>query len=72
MFGRFGTTELLIILGLLILIFGARKLPELGRALGSSVRELKKGLKEGDGEGQPTGEAPANKEQGNEQQKPGA
>lgn len=41
--------ELLIILAIVLLLFGGRKLPELSRSLGSSMRELRKGLSD-DGE----------------------
>ena len=36
-----GTTELLIILGIVVLVFGAGKLPEIGRGLGQSIREFR-------------------------------
>ncbi|HEX6286100.1 MAG TPA: twin-arginine translocase TatA/TatE family subunit [Acidimicrobiia bacterium] len=39
--------ELLIILLIVVLIFGARKLPELARSLGSSAKEFRKGIEEG-------------------------
>jgi len=39
-----GMTEALIIGGVVIMIFGGKKLPELGRGLGQSILELKKGL----------------------------
>lgn len=39
-----GTPELIIILVILLLLFGAKKLPELTRSMGKSVRELKNGL----------------------------
>lgn len=42
MFG-FHIWELLIILGIVILIFGARRLPELGSAVGQTVQMFKKG-----------------------------
>ncbi len=42
----FGTMEILIILGVILLFFGARKLPALGKALGQTAKEFKKGLKE--------------------------
>ncbi|MDX2005295.1 MAG: twin-arginine translocase TatA/TatE family subunit [Meiothermus sp.] len=41
-----GPTELIIILVILVLLFGARKLPELARGLGASAKEFKKGLNE--------------------------
>jgi sec-independent protein translocase protein TatA len=39
--------ELLIILLIVLLIFGARKLPDLARSLGSSAKEFRKGIEEG-------------------------
>lgn len=39
-----GAPELIIILAILLLLFGGRKLPELSRSLGTSMRELRKGL----------------------------
>lgn len=42
-----GTTEWLIIGAVVLLLFGARKLPELARSMGSSVNEFKKGMSEG-------------------------
>ncbi len=41
---HFGLTEILIIAGIIILLFGARKLPELAKGLGSSIKEFKKGM----------------------------
>ncbi len=41
---HFGLTEILIIAGIIILLFGARRLPELAKGLGSSIKEFKKGL----------------------------
>jgi sec-independent protein translocase protein TatA len=41
-----GMQELLVILIVCLLIFGANRLPEIGRAIGKTVRELKKSLKE--------------------------
>jgi len=45
MFGL-GTQELIIILVLVLMIFGAGKLPQVGSALGKGLRNLKDGLKE--------------------------
>lgn len=38
-----GVQELLIILAILLLLFGARKLPELSRSLGASIKEFRRG-----------------------------
>jgi len=38
------TPDLLIILAIVLLLFGAKRLPELSRSLGTSARELRKGL----------------------------
>ncbi len=46
MLGRLGSTELLIILGIVLLIFGPSKLPELGKSIGKGIRELKQSTKE--------------------------
>ena len=46
MFGL-GTTELIIILVLVLIIFGAGKLPQVGGALGKGLRNFKDGIKEG-------------------------
>ena len=47
MFG-IGTTELLVILGIVVVIFGARRLPELGSGLGQAIKNFKKGLSASD------------------------
>lgn len=41
-----GSTELLLIAGLALLLFGGKKLPEMMRGLGKGVSEFKKGVKE--------------------------
>ncbi len=43
-----GTTELLLLGGLALLIFGGKKVPEMMRGLGQGVKEFKRGMKEGD------------------------
>ena len=47
MFGRLGIPELLIILAIIILIFGANRLPEIGRGIGKGIRNFKDATKEG-------------------------
>ncbi len=41
-----GTTELLLISGIALLLFGGKKLPEMMRGLGQGVKEFKKGVNE--------------------------
>ena len=42
--GNIGTPELVIVFMLLLLLFGAKKLPALARSIGSGINEFKKGL----------------------------
>ncbi|MCM1991763.1 twin-arginine translocase TatA/TatE family subunit [Oceanirhabdus seepicola] len=46
MFGRLGGTEILVILVVGFLIFGPKKLPEIGKAFGDTIREFKKSAKD--------------------------
>ena len=46
-FDTLGPGELLIILAVVLLLFGAKRLPEMARSLGRSSREFKKGLRDG-------------------------
>ena len=43
---KFGMGELVVILLIILLLFGASKLPEIARALGKSIKEFKKAGKE--------------------------
>ncbi len=47
MLGSIGPTELLLILLIVIIIFGARKLPELGKSLGEGIKNFKKAISSG-------------------------
>jgi len=43
--GNFGITEILIILVIVVLLFGGRKIPELLKGIGSGIKEFKKASK---------------------------
>ena len=45
-----GTPELVVILVIVVLLFGAKKLPELSRSVGTSIKEIRKGVNEGAGD----------------------
>lgn len=44
MFRNIGTTEIIIIAVILLVLFGGRKLPELGKGLGDAIKEFKNAL----------------------------
>jgi len=46
MFGSLGMPELLIILVVVLLLFGSRRLPELAKGMGQSIKEFKRGIAE--------------------------
>ena len=48
---RLGLPELMIVLVIVILIFGANRLPEIGRGIGKGIRNFKDATKEGNGPG---------------------
>lgn len=48
MFRNIGSTELIVIFVILLVLFGGKKLPELGRGIGDAIREFKKSLKNKD------------------------
>lgn len=44
--GRLGVTEILVILAIVLLLFGGRKIPELMKGLGSGIKEFKNAAKD--------------------------
>jgi sec-independent protein translocase protein TatA len=46
MFGQIGMQEIILILFILLLLYGAKRLPELGQSLGKGIREFKRGVSE--------------------------
>lgn len=44
-----GAPELIIILAIVLLLFGSKKLPELSRSLGQSMKELRNGMADAEG-----------------------
>ncbi len=50
--GMLGTQEIILIAIVLILMFGAKKIPQLMRGMGSGIKEFKEGMKEGMKEGE--------------------
>jgi sec-independent protein translocase protein TatA len=70
-----GPSELLIIFGVAVLLFGPSKLPQLGSAIGESIRNFKKGMKPNEGPEtpqQPQGPQPLIAQQAPTQQTPQA
>lgn len=47
MLGGLGLPELIIILAIVLLLFGSKKLPELGESVGKTVKNFKKGIEDG-------------------------
>jgi sec-independent protein translocase protein TatA len=44
--GKFGVTEILVILAVVLLFFGGKKIPELMKGLGSGIKEFKNAAKD--------------------------
>jgi len=54
MLGNLGFTEIAILLLILVLFFGAKRIPEIGASIGKGIKEFKRGLKD-----EPPSEPPA-------------
>ena len=48
MIPKVGLAELMVILAIVVIIFGANRLPQLGRGIGSAIKNFKDGMKSGD------------------------
>ena len=44
MLGNLGFTEIAILVGILVLFFGAKRIPEIGQSIGKGIKEFKRGL----------------------------
>ena len=62
--GSIGVTELVLVIVILLLIFGGRKIPELARGLGAGIRHFKDSLQ---GDRKPNEEAPGGKDKDKEE-----
>ena len=49
-FGNFGFTEMLMLLVIVLVLFGARRVPEIGASIGKGIREFKKNINDVDRE----------------------
>ena len=58
MFGSLGAPELLIILAILVVLFGATRIGDIGKGIGRGIREFRREIKEGQEE-EPARKAPA-------------
>lgn len=62
--------ELILILVIVLLLFGARKLPQLARSLGASAKEFRKGVDEGADEAETAGEPTRREANGGDPREP--
>jgi len=68
--GRLGPLEIMIIVGILVFLFGAKKIPELARGMGLGIKEFKKGLEEGESILKEAAEGTDDKSEKKEEKKP--
>ncbi len=64
--GRIGGLEILIIVGVVLLLFGAGRIADIGKGLGEGIKNFKKGLKDEDA----PKELPAKKDDASKDEKP--
>ena len=63
LFGPVGPTELLLIALLVVIIFGAKRIPELGKSLGEGIKNFKKSISSKEKEQPPEDTKPPTKEE---------
>lgn len=51
--GSFGPTEMIILLVIVLLLFGAKKLPDLASSMGKSIKEFRKAADDADADAEP-------------------
>lgn len=63
LFGPVGPTELILIILIIVIIFGARKLPELGKSLGEGIKNFRKSISGKEKEEESSSEKPPPKDE---------
>ncbi|HZF47027.1 MAG TPA: twin-arginine translocase TatA/TatE family subunit [Polyangiaceae bacterium] len=64
--GRLGPLEIVIILGVILLLFGAGRIADIGKGLGEGIRNFKKGIKD---DAEPPKQLPKKEGEGGDEQK---
>jgi TatA/E family protein of Tat protein translocase len=54
----FGVDKLILILVIVLVLFGARRIPEIGASIGKGIREFKRGMHDNESEGPPSAPSP--------------
>ena len=66
LFMNFGTTEIILVVAVLFLLFGASRLPQLAKSIGQSRKAFKEGMREAEEEEPPEEEAERQADDGEE------
>lgn len=61
--GLFQPTHLIIVLGIVLLVFGPKRLPDVGKGLGEAIRGFKRGMSEGESAAHQTAEKQSSEKQ---------
>jgi sec-independent protein translocase protein TatA len=68
--GLASPSHLIIVLAMVLLLFGAKRIPELAKGLGAGIKELRQGISTGDGDGDAEAEAPESEKDRSEDARP--